>query len=275
VTLPHLSRRSLLTVAAAAGIAVVLVVVIAVAAPGGGHGDPVRTAATTQPQRTPVPPPTTRSPAPPAGSACPTGTGVVCRDEAAGDVDGDGRRDRIALWSPEDPDRQTGPFAVRVVYATGRTEEVEVAGNPALGQILGVTDLDGDGRGEVAYVAVPGAHTYWGGFLGTGGTGRLHRVGFAEETALVDASAAFSGGFSCPDADGDGRRDLVVVSAGSDGRTVEVHRETYRWQADRLAKVADTTDTVLARDGDGDGTEDAREGIAGVDCPGLRAPDPL
>jgi hypothetical protein len=199
----------------------------------------------------------------------------VCRSEATGDIDGDGRPDQVALWSPEDPDWQTGPYAVSVVYASGETEEIEIASDPALGQILGVADLDGDGRDEVAYVAVPGAHTYWGGFLGTGGTGHLHRVGFDDETALIDSSAAFSGGFSCPDVDGDGRRDLAVVFAASDGRTVEVHRETYRWQGGRLQKTADTTDTVPARDDDGDGVEDAREGLAAVDCPGLSVPEEL
>jgi len=104
-------------------------------------------------------------------------------------------------------------------------------------------------------------------FIGTTRTGHLHQVGFGEAQVLVDGAALFSGGFACPDLDGDGRNELVVSGsyADPDTRVAEVSHERYRWDGDVLVSEGTTSEQVSYDDGDGDGVEDFRE-IGGANC---------
>jgi hypothetical protein len=179
----------------------------------------------------------------------------------------------VSLYTvPAEPEEQ-GPVTVWVAFATGVVEEYPVTGLPSAAQLLGVTDLNGDGREEIAYIHDGGAHTAWGWFVGIDESGRLGPVGFTEERALLDGSATSTAGFTCPDVDGDGRNELVLAGGFTDdGVTAQVSRTVYRWRGDVLELDGTDTGTASAEDGDGDGTEDFRVGRSGVDCGDLAAP---
>lgn len=228
----------------------------------------------------PDPAPEAESPArapegdPPA-EPCPDDDRYRCVGTGSGDVDGDGAADQVGLYIEPAGDASARiPVTVRVVYASGSSEEHRVDGFEWGAELLGVTDLDGDGREEVAYLYDGGAHSSIGGFAGTAVTGRLHGVGFPAPRVLLDGAALESAGFSCPDVDGDGRRELVVADAYDRGDgTFQVHTVTYRWAGDRLEQADETTDTVPpAGDADGDGVDDVRDGVYGPRCGDLRAP---
>jgi hypothetical protein len=203
---------------------------------------------------------------PVTGPACPpAGDGTVCVGVDRGDVDGDGRVDDVAIATVPPHEFDLLPVTVRVRYATGDVEEATVDGVPYMVQLMGVTDLDGDGSEEIAFFSDGGAHGRDGLFMGTTRTGHLHRVGFSEAQVLVDGAALFSGGFACPDLDGDGRNELVVSGsyADPDTRVAEVSHERYRWDGDVLVSEGTTTEQVSYDDGDG--VEDFRE-IGGANC---------
>jgi hypothetical protein len=204
---------------------------------------------------------------------CPGDRAHRCVATDTGDVDGDGRADQVGLYIEPSGDTSAPiPVTVRVVYAAGGTDEHRVEGPEWGAALLGVTDLDGDGREEVAFLHDGGAHSAIGSFVGTAGTGSLHPVGF-EGRVLYDGSAAGHAGFSCPDVDGDGRRELVVEGAyDNDDGTVRVLAETYRWAGDRL-ELVDTADEARppAGDADGNGTDDLRDAVYGPRCGDLRA----
>ncbi|HET6949373.1 MAG TPA: VCBS repeat-containing protein [Acidimicrobiales bacterium] len=258
--LPRSRRRAPL---AAAVLAVAALAAAALVAQGGGD-DRLRTADDPPPTAPPPTPPASDRPVPtlpgatvpPAGGevpppgdpatepVCPQDPAFTCGRADTGDVDGDGRVDAVGLYAPPPATFGEGPFTVRVVYASGTVDEVALVGNSATARLLGVTDLDGDGREEVVYAHVPGAHTWWGGFLGTAGTGRLHPVGFPEEQALYDAAATVVGGFSCPDLDGDGRNELVVAYASLEDAETRIVTTTYRWAEGTLEQTDERTETV-------------------------------
>jgi hypothetical protein len=212
-------------------------------------------------------------PAPTTPADCAPEGGLTCVGTDSGDVDGDGRPDAVSLYTvPAEPEEQ-GPVTVWVAFATGVVEEYPVTGLPSAAQLLGVTDLNGDGREEIAYIHDGGAHTAWGWFVGIDESGRLGPVGFTEERALLDGSATSTAGFTCPDVDGDGRNELVLAGGFTDdGVTAQVSRTVYRWRGDVLELDGTDTGTASAEDGDGDGTEDFRVGRSGVDCGDLAAP---
>jgi hypothetical protein len=166
---------------------------------------------------------------------------------------------------------------VRVVYANGTAEEVDLPPEfVAMNQLLGVTDLDGDGRAEIVYAYVPGAHSWFGGMVGTGVTGKLHRVGFPEDVGIVDGAVSVVEGFACPDVDGDGRREFVLKAALPDVAqspitTMSVHTTTYRWQGDRLIQSDDQTEPATYDDGRA--LTAFAEAYGGSHCPGLASPD--
>lgn len=278
-----LSPGSLVALAAA----VALIVGVAAVALRRDDHDRVRMTnePTTEPSTTEAPAPVTPGPSPtaptteapttPTTAPPPPACGQGCVDRATGDVDGDGRPDQVGLYgSPTVLDRAAR--SVRVVYATGTVEEVQLPPEFLVEhQLLGVTDLDGDGRGEVVYAYVPGAHTFWGGIVGTGGTGKLHRVGFAEDVPLVDGAAAAAMGFACPDIDGDGHREFVVTSAAADvgGAEITTMTETtttFRWNGDRLVQNDQQSESVPF-DG-GRGLTAFAVASGGARCPGLASP---
>jgi hypothetical protein len=198
----------------------------------------------------------------PAPAACAPEDGLTCAASDSGDVDGDGRTNGVGLYTVAAAGpREESPITVRVTFAIGTVEAYPVTGPPAAAQLLGVTDLNGDGREEIAYLHDAGAHTGWGWFVGIDEAGRLGPVGFTEEQALLDGSATSTGGFSCPDVDGDGRNELVLVGGFTDdGVTAQVSRQVYRWRGDVLVLADADSATVSAEDGNGDGTQDFRGG---------------
>ncbi len=205
---------------------------------------------------------------PVTGPACPpAGDGKVCVGVDRGDVDGDGRLDDVAIATVPPHEFDLLPVTVRVRYATGDIEEATVDGIPYMVQLMGVTDLDGDGREEIAFFSNGGAHGRDGLFMGTTRTGHLHQVGFSEAQPLVDGAALFSGGFACPDLDGDGRNEFVVSGsyADPDTRVAEVSHRAYRWDGDVLVSEGTTSEQVSYDDADGDGVQDFRE-IGGASC---------
>lgn len=169
---------------------------------------------------------------------CPSQAGIACVERAEGDVDGDGAVDAVALFyelvDRPPAGRDAAAITVRVAYATGETEEVTLDGSGHAARLVGVADLDGDERDEVVYVVARVADTSVGGFVGTAGTGALHPVGFDEPTALFGASLELIAGFSCPDLDGDGVRELVMSHASFRDGTATLTTQTYRWVGDRL-----------------------------------------
>ncbi|HEY3140929.1 MAG TPA: VCBS repeat-containing protein [Acidimicrobiales bacterium] len=209
----------------------------------------------------------TTDPDPPQAMTYPTATGPACPTEEpfqcvaadSGDVDGDGAIDQVALYI-EPPDLNP-TLTVRVVYARGTTEEQTIDAAIAIA-LLGVTDLDGDGREEVAFLHDGGAHTSYGTFLGTAVTGQLHPVGFGVGEVVIDSSAAMDAGFSCPDLDGDGRPELVTTAVFVEfGQDIEVARTSYRWVDDRLEQIDQTVETIA-----GDIPSAALEDEAGAHC---------
>jgi hypothetical protein len=220
------------------------------------------------------PPPTARPPASPnmtgtggatptaPGSsplprdACPPEVGQACEGTDAGDVDGDGRPDMVAVYTTGG-----GAVGVRVVYADGAVDSDEVPGLPEAARLLGVTDMDGDGREEIAFQSDQGAAGVIGGFMGTARTGRLHMVGFGQPQSLLYAGGRSIAGFSCRDVDGDGTRELVTTGISvTSGTSVDVTTEVFRWQGDVLSSQGPGTQTVATEDTDGNGFPDSIPG---------------
>lgn len=202
------------------------------------------------------------------GPACPPADGgTVCVGVDRGDVDGDGQLDDVAVATVQPHEFDQLPITVRVRYATGKVEAATVDGLPYLAHLLGVTDLDGDGREEIGLYTDGGAHSMVGLFMGTTRTGHLHRVGFSEPRGLWDGAALSDGAFYCPDLDGDGRNELVVWGAFADPETgvADVTRERFHWDGDVLVSEGTTEEQVPYNDTDGDGVQDFRE-IGGARC---------
>ena len=244
---------------------------------------PSTTTATTEPPSTTVSEPSSTGAPPetasggtgdaptPAIPACPA-EGARCAGQDRGDVDGDGSIDAVGLYAPPGGGRDPVTVTVRVVFGSGGMAEYPVTGVAAAPQLLGVTDLNGDGRDEIAYLYDSGASFGWGWFVGSDGGGGLGPVGFGEEQPLMGGAATVVGGFSCPDVDGDGRREVVLSSGYTDdGVTAQVRRQVYRWEGTVLVLAEDVPGTASVGDDDGDGVPDYREGRSGVDCPGLQA----
>lgn len=211
---------------------------------------------------------------------CPSQAGIACVERAEGDVDGDGAVDAVALFY-ELVDRppaehpvtlDAAAITVRVAYATGETEEVTLDGSGHAARLVGVADLDGDERDEVVYVVARVADTSVGGFAGTAGTGALHTVGFGEPTALFGASLELIAGFSCPDLDGDGVRELVMSDASFAGGTATIRTQTYRWVGDRLEPDGAVREESEPADDRRAG--EIRAEIRGPRCGGLDEPEP-
>jgi hypothetical protein len=178
----------------------------------------------------------------------------------------------VTTTAPAVPGQTPVEVTLRVEYADGTQEEVGVVGLPPAIELLGVTDLDGDGREEVAWITDAGAHSRIGGFVGTTGTGSLHVVGYAEPEVLYDGAALEVLGFACPDLDGDGRNEMVVTdyyAAGVDEAQLTVW--TYRWSGDRLQQIDQDEERVPIVDADGDGVDDRRTEIRGPHCGDLHA----
>ncbi len=139
------------------------------------------------------------------------------------DADGDGRGDLLVGAPTEDGGAQS---AGRVYFYSGSTGDLLqtlVSPNPEAGGqfgglVAGVSDVDGDGRGDLlvgAYLEDGGATSAGRAYLFSGATGELLRT-------LVSPSPETNGFFGfvvagVPDVDGDERGDLLVSASFEDG----------------------------------------------------------
>jgi hypothetical protein len=173
----------------------------------------------------------------PRQQVCPTTAATTCVATDQGDVDGDGSADAVGLFKARGTEG-FGAITVRVVFAGGRTEDYQIDDMLIVARLLGVTDLDGDGRDEVVFLHAAGAHAASGTLLGTATTGELHPVGLEPGNLLVDDSANATSGMACPDIDGDGQNELVLGGAYGflDGR-VDAFDDIYRWRGDVLEQI--------------------------------------
>ncbi|MEZ4585339.1 MAG: VCBS repeat-containing protein [Gemmatimonadales bacterium] len=116
----------------------------------------------------------------------------------AGDFDGDGRMDVVAI------DERVGIRLYHATAAGGFGPGVRLGDDRAVPYALTVADLDLDGRADivVGFVLAPSAA-----FVNRGG-GRFERVDFGDASGDVY-------GFAVGDLDEDGRLDIVAARSGA------------------------------------------------------------
>jgi hypothetical protein len=204
------------------------------AACSGGDDSPPAAAPTTA-APTPTVPPTTAPTATSAGS--PTPTAPATRGPAQdGDVDGDGRADRVTATMTA--------LQVRLT-ASGRTVTAPVEDTDIDPVVQGVVDLDRDGFGDVFLETARGAST---GFV------QVYRYDGSRLRELTldgghvrfgfGGSATHGDGFTCT---GQGR--LVARQAESDdGTTFRVRTRTYRVAGAAFVLESETAVTAKGMD---------------------------
>ncbi len=185
--------------------------------------------------RSVTPASTTSTATAPAPATTITTAGPVdpCASNTTGDIDGDGRPDRVSEHWPQ-PGEATEPL-IRVCFANGTIAEADRWGGMSG---FGIRDLDGDGRSEVLVGASSGSvHAeqvlVWDGealvYL-SAPDGQLTLV--AGLTHVGEDGDSWGQGatlerWGCPDVDGDGRRDLQLAVGVHRGDQVEWTRTTY------------------------------------------------
>jgi hypothetical protein len=168
-------------------------------------------------------------------------------DAFSADVDGDERPDRVYHLYLQDSSRGV----LGVCTAAGIHSEIP-AGEP---QANDVVDIDLDGRDEVL-------------FGGTTSTRSIEHVAVLDGTALAEVTLANSEPlvvvrgqlegaerftrkeYGCRDADGDGRRDLILSTFIWQGSTATWHAIGYRITGHMAAELSNSNGTAegLARD---------------------------
>lgn len=203
------------------------------------------------PSATPAPVPTPSATAAPTPSrtAVPTGSPTATPRRAAvdGDVDGDGRPDRISA---------TDTVLTVVLSSTGRAVTAPVhAEAPRPAPVLGSHDVDGDGRSEVFVETAQGASTTFATPYRYDGTAlrELSLDGMPARLG-IGGSVTHGDGFRCAGGL------LVLLSAeSSDGKAYTVRTSRYRLTATALVLVGSSTQK--ANQG-----SPAVEGSYAVDC---------
>jgi hypothetical protein len=124
--------------------------------------------------------------------------------ERIGDIDGDGRQDRIAL-SRCVASTSSGQKLIADVHLGSGESFVQMISDRADGNAgwLGISDINGDGRGDILAVSYGGVHSQWVvpiEYLD-------HRLivipgDFEPDGLNIDSSIATSAGFMCSKADG-------------------------------------------------------------------------
>jgi TolB protein len=196
------------------------------------------------------------------------------RARTAGDFDGDGTTDRAEFVvidrghvSCADREAVGAHFKSQelvVQFGSGQTLDQRFPADQCSGgscaHVFEATDLDGDGRGELAVDVGPGAAVAYVEFFRVEPTG-FHRLMIAEPgdpPYLKPGPAVIGGGFDsglqspveCR-VNADGTRELVSIHAESIGRITEpwqVHTTVLVLQGDRLVVTAtsDTTEPLAA-----------------------------
>lgn len=169
-----------------------------------------------------------------------------------GDLDGDGASDTVTL--------EEAGARRRDLVATLATGEVVTATLPRVDrftnpQVVGATDVDGDGDDEVFVNVVD--FVYHGGTTSVLGLFALHGEALERVTdpagdpldLPVGGVSNFGEGVECRDVDGDGTPELQLLRI--DSATSERSRwieQVYRWRGDDLV-LAETTRGTLRRQG--------------------------
>ncbi|MEP0546713.1 MAG: Ig-like domain-containing protein [Rhodothermales bacterium] len=198
------------------------------------------------------------------------------------DADGDGKADVLVGAWQEDFELQSGGRAYLFSGATGALLHTLLSPLPELNgffgrSVAGVDDADGDGRGDLL-VSAPledgGAQDAGRVYLFSGATGELLRT-------LASPTPELDGRFgdwvaAVPDANGDGRGDLLIGASNEDGGAVNAGR-AYLFSgatgallqtiASPIAEANGAFGMVVSgvADADGDGRGDLLVGAQGED----------
>lgn len=172
------------------------------------------------------------SAAAPTATPTPTGSAAPRTPARDGDVDGDGRVDRVTATQE----------LLTVRLASGRTLTAEVVAD-AEPPVQGVVDVDRDGRAEVFLETTRGASTAFYTPFRYDGTSLRALVLDGEPVRLgVGGSITHGDGFACT-----GGRVVVSSSSSDDGETFEVTTTTYAVRGHALARVSRSTARGLAQ----------------------------
>jgi hypothetical protein len=206
------------------GLAVLVVVggVVAALVIFHGDGDPATPLA--QPSSAPSTPTTTSAFASPppdtatdGASACLSDGGTSLGDRA-GDIDGDGKEDHATLIRC----KANQYLAVQVRFGTGSTVVQSVSEEPDFdaGHWLGISDVNGDGHGDLVFIYTGGAHLQ-GVKLVEYRDGRLTAMRGDELSngLSVDGSVLSNSGFTCSSHNGVARLVLAGVALDEAGKT--------------------------------------------------------
>lgn len=197
--------------------------------------------------------------------------GVERVEESGGDLDGDGRADRVLTFAIDGGDRTT--FFLRVVTASGYVVEASLdeADRMAPVRPLGTSAI-GDDREVVFVVERTGASgpavSLWALHEFDDHPCALGRVTIPDPTVPpvfpVGGTVGAAAGLACDDADGDGTAELVVTSAErTPEETYAWTRTAWRWPgAGELQSVGEESGTV----------DDPEQLHPGLDCPGVEPP---
>ena len=182
--------------------------------------------------------PTASGTGPASASATPAASASPIATQDRGDVDGDGKADKITLltgWTEAAP--QVADSTVRVDLASGKTASLTLhqTFDPALAL---VADADGDRRDEIFVRVSLGASTEFWVIVALSGEQLVTvRISGASDDLMlaVGGSVTHGDGFECRTSPS-GEHELVVRSFEQSNLTDTV----YRWQSKALVRTGST-----------------------------------
>lgn len=207
----------------------------------------------------------------PQVEVCPDRDEVKCQ-QLAGDVDGDGKEDRIGAYVTGCDSSVTPDCSVwlRVATADGGRLSFAGAGNSA--RIAGIGDIDGRPGGEIAIFHTSAASSQWGALLAYR-DGELQPIEYADGSPFelaVAGSIINRIGLECR-SEGDSRQ-LVLTHAqldppSADSTVFITGREVLDFDADGRLTSRGEEELRVAIDAQGNEPEEAK--VGGLDCPGF------